>query len=97
MNYIKTENNVFGLQLTDDIQKTAYLMLQQKSPFLAILGGAITVDKLQVLYNLLNTADRVFLMGEFGYLYYCIVNNLNSLGKLPINEKAKEILQMIMK
>jgi len=36
-------------------------------------------------------------MGEFGYLYYCFVNNLNSLGKLPINEKAKEILQMIMK
>jgi len=44
-----------------------------------------------------NTADRVFLMGEFGYLYYCIVNNLNSLGKLPINEKAKEILSMIVK
>ena len=51
-------------------------MTLEKPPFLVIFGGKITYDKLAVLHNLIYKADTIIFLGEFGYYYYLITNNL---------------------
>ncbi|MGI6360199.1 MAG: phosphoglycerate kinase [Acholeplasmatales bacterium] len=84
-----------GFLLEKEIKFIGEAVNKPKRPFIAVLGGAKVSDKISVIDNLLNIADKVIIGGGMAYTFlksqgYEIGNSLVELDKLDL---AKELLQ----
>ncbi|MFA5693046.1 MAG: phosphoglycerate kinase, partial [Acholeplasmataceae bacterium] len=85
---------VAGLLLEKEINFIGGALEDPKRPFVAILGGAKVSDKINVITNLLNVADKVLIGGGMAYTFlkalgYEVGNSLVELDKVSL---AKELL-----
>ena len=86
---------VAGLLLEKEINFIGGALEDPKRPFVAILGGAKVSDKINVITNLLNVADKVLIGGGMAYTFlkalgYEVGNSLVELDKVYL---AKELLE----
>ncbi|NMA04884.1 MAG: phosphoglycerate kinase [Acholeplasmataceae bacterium] len=84
-----------GFLLEKEIKFIGEAVNNPKRPFIAVLGGAKVSDKISVIDNLLNIADKVIIGGGMAYTFlksqgYEIGNSLVELDKLDL---AKELLE----
>ncbi len=84
-----------GFLLEKEIKFIGEAVNNPKRPFIAVLGGAKVSDKISVIDNLLNIADKVIIGGGMAYTFlksqgYDIGNSLVELDKLDL---AKELLE----
>lgn len=62
---------MFGLSLGNEIQVSSYLFtLSNKIPFLVLMGGEVTGEKLLALDTFYEYADDIVLLGKIGLLFY---------------------------
>lgn len=83
-----------GFLLEKEIKFIGEAVNNPKRPFIAVLGGAKVSDKISVIENLLNIADKVIIGGGMAYTFlksqgYEIGNSLVELDKVDL---AKELL-----
>lgn len=67
--YVKGES-VSGFLLEKEINFIGGAVDNPVRPFVAILGGAKVSDKISVIENLLNKADKVMICGAMAYTFY---------------------------
>lgn len=83
-----------GFLLEKEIKFIGEAVNNPKRPFIAVLGGAKVSDKISVIENLLNIADKVIIGGGMAYTFlksqgYEIGNSLVELDKVDL---AKDLL-----
>ena len=84
-----------GFLLEKEIKFIGDAVSNPKRPFIAVLGGAKVSDKISVIDNLLNVADKVIIGGGMAYTFlksqgYDIGTSLVELDKLDL---AKSLLE----
>lgn len=60
---------VAGFLLEKELKVLSGLLLEPRSPYFALLGGAKVSDKLRVIQNLLRFVDRVFIGGAMAFTF----------------------------
>ncbi|HOP01502.1 MAG TPA: phosphoglycerate kinase [Flexilinea sp.] len=87
---------VAGFLLEKEIQYLSGAVENPKRPFVAILGGAKISDKIGVIKNLLNKADKVLIGGGMANTFFKAqgFDMADSLVEDEAVETAKEILNM---
>lgn len=65
---IKT--TVAGFLMEKEIKFVGEAVTKPERPFVAILGGAKVSDKISVIENLLNKADKILICGAMAYTFY---------------------------
>jgi len=65
---IKT--TVAGFLMEKEIKFVGEAVTNPERPFVAILGGAKVSDKISVIENLLNKADKILICGAMAYTFY---------------------------
>ena len=85
---------VAGFLLEKEIQYLSSAIEDPKRPFVAILGGAKISDKIGVIKNLLNKADKVLIGGGMANTFFAAqgYDMADSLVQEEAIETAKEIL-----
>ena len=85
---------VAGFLLEKEIQYLSSAVENPKRPFVAILGGAKISDKIGVIKNLLNKADKVLIGGGMANTFFAAqgYDMADSLVQEEAIETAKEIL-----
>ena len=85
---------VAGFLLEKEIQYLSSAVEDPKRPFVAILGGAKISDKIGVIKNLLNKADKVLIGGGMANTFFAAqgYDMADSLVQEEAIETAKEIL-----
>ena len=85
---------VAGLLLEKEIQYLSSAVEDPKRPFVAILGGAKISDKIGVIKNLLNKADKVLIGGGMANTFFAAqgYDMADSLVQDEAIDTAKEIL-----
>jgi len=68
-----------------------------KRPLLAILGGAKVADKIQLINNLLDKADKIIIGGGMAFTFKKVINNLAIGASLFDEEGAKIVPDLIAK
>jgi len=64
------DDTVAGFLLEKEIKFIGGAVDEPKRPFMAILGGAKVSDKISVIENLLEKADKIFVCGAMAYTFY---------------------------
>lgn len=64
------DNSVSGFLLEKEIKFIGGAVDNPQRPFVAILGGAKVSDKISVIENLLNKADKVMICGAMAYTFF---------------------------
>ncbi len=84
-----------GFLLEKEIKFIGGAVDNPKRPFMAVLGGAKVSDKIEVISNLLNIADKVLIGGGMAYTFlaaqgYNVGTSLLEEDKIPLAKKLLE-------
>lgn len=86
---------VSGFLMQKEIEFLGGAVDQPKSPFVAILGGAKVSDKINVIDNLLNKADKILIGGGMANTF--LKAQGHSIGKSLIEEDNIKIAEELLK
>ena len=91
-----TENKCFGNLLAQEIESIKKVMETGEKPVLAVLGGAKVSTKIDIIKNLINKSDAIFLGGGMANTFLAAQNfNIgSSLCENSLIDTAKEILEL---
>jgi phosphoglycerate kinase len=93
--YFSKECKCFGLLMAAEIDSAEKILKDTKSPFTAIIGGAKVSTKIDIIKNMLNTADNIIIGGGMAYTFFKAMGG--QVGSSLIEEDklnlAKEVLQ----
>lgn len=64
------KETVAGFLMEKEIKFIGEAVENPERPFIAILGGAKVSDKISVIENLINKADKIFICGAMAYTFY---------------------------
>ncbi len=78
------DEKVCGFLMEKELKYLVDTLQNPERPFAAILGGAKVSDKIDVIENLLNKVDKLFIGGAMAYTF------LKSMGKNVGNSKVEE-------
>ncbi|MDR1991460.1 MAG: phosphoglycerate kinase [Mycoplasmataceae bacterium] len=83
-----------GFLIQKEIQNLSKIAYNPSKPVIAILGGAKVSDKLKIINNLLNIADKVLICGGMAYTFLKVqgIDIGNSLLEEEMLTEAKNIL-----
>lgn len=90
------KNSCVGLLIEKELTMLNKITINPQHPFIAVLGGAKVSDKIDVIKQLLTTADKVLVGGGMAYTFmkalgYKVGNSLLEKDKIEI---AKEIITL---
>lgn len=93
--YFAAGKKMFGLLMEGEVSSAEKVLHQAEQPFTAIIGGAKVSDKILIIENLLNRANRIIIGGGMAYTFFKAQGGIigNSLCEDDRLETAKEILQ----
>ncbi|MDR3002132.1 MAG: phosphoglycerate kinase [Fibromonadaceae bacterium] len=86
-----------GYLMKKELDAFAAVLDNPKRPVLAILGGAKVADKIQLINNLLDKADKIIIGGGMAFTFKKVVNNLAIGASLFDAEGAKIVPELIEK
>jgi phosphoglycerate kinase len=86
-----------GYLMKKELDAFSAVLDNPKRPFLAILGGAKVADKIQLINNLLDKADKIIIGGGMAFTFKKVINNLAIGGSLFDEEGAKIVPDLIEK
>lgn len=92
--FFASGKKMFGLLMEGEVSSAEKVLHQAEKPFTAIIGGAKVSDKILIIENLLNRADRIIIGGGMAYTFFKAQGGIigNSLCEDDRLETAKEIL-----
>jgi phosphoglycerate kinase len=86
-----------GYLMKKELDAFSAVLESPKRPLLAILGGAKVADKIQLINNLLDKADKIIIGGGMAFTFKKVVNNLAIGASLFDEEGAKIVPELIEK
>ncbi|MCL2206849.1 MAG: phosphoglycerate kinase [Fibromonadales bacterium] len=91
------EKRASGYLMKKELDAFAAVLDNPKRPVLAILGGAKVADKIQLINNLLDKADKIIIGGGMAFTFKKVINNLAIGASLYDDEGAKIVPSLIEK
>ncbi|MEA2041462.1 MAG: phosphoglycerate kinase [Bacteroidota bacterium] len=90
------ENKMFGFVIENELENLQKVLSSPQKPFTAILGGAKVSSKITVIEKLLDTVDRLIIVGGMTYTFIKAQggNIGNSLYEEDYLETAKKVLEV---
>ena len=67
----------FGTDISENLAVVSHIFTIQKSPFLAIIGGDLTSDKLYAIDTMLNFCEEIWLTGTLAIQFLIVQGNQN--------------------
>lgn len=86
-----------GYLMKKELDAFSAVLENPKRPLLAILGGAKVADKIQLINNLLDKADKIIIGGGMAFTFKKVMNNLSIGSSLFDAEGAKIVPEIIEK
>jgi len=86
-----------GYLMKKELDAFSAVLDNPKRPLLAILGGAKVADKIQLINNLLDKADKIIIGGGMAFTFKKVINNLAIGASLFDEEGAKIVPDLIEK
>ena len=86
-----------GYLMKKELDAFSAVLDNPKRPLLAILGGAKVADKIQLINNLLDKADKIIIGGGMAFTFKKVINNLAIGASLYDDEGAKIVPELIAK
>ena len=86
-----------GYLMKKELDAFSAVLDNPKRPLLAILGGAKVADKIQLINNLLDKADKIIIGGGMAFTFKKVINNLAIGASLYDEEGAKIVPDLIEK
>ncbi|GHV12040.1 hypothetical protein AGMMS49938_03820 [Fibrobacterales bacterium] len=86
-----------GYLMKKELDAFTAVLDNPKRPLLAILGGAKVADKIQLINNLLDKADKIIIGGGMAFTFKKVINNLAIGASLFDEEGAKIVPELIEK
>lgn len=91
------EHRAAGLLLKKELDYFGSALESPRRPFLCILGGAKVTDKIQLIDNLLETADAMIIGGGMAFTFLKVLHNMNIGSSLFDSEGAKIVTDIVAK
>jgi phosphoglycerate kinase len=92
--YFDKNSKCFGLLMAAEIDSAEKILKETESPFTAIIGGAKVSTKIDIIKNMLDTADNIIIGGGMAYTFFKAMGG--NVGSSLIEEDklnlAKEVL-----
>jgi phosphoglycerate kinase len=85
-----------GYLLKKELDYFAKAIESPAHPFLAILGGAKVADKIQLVENLIQKVDHLWIGGGMGFTFKKMVDNMK-IGSSIFDEEGSKLIEKIMK
>jgi len=86
-----------GYLMKKELDAFSAVLDNPKRPLLAILGGAKVADKIQLINNLLDKADKIIIGGGMAFTFKKVINKLAIGASLFDEEGAKIVPELIEK
>jgi phosphoglycerate kinase len=86
-----------GYLMKKELDAFSAVLDNPKRPLLAILGGAKVADKIQLINNLLDKADKIIIGGGMAFTFKKVINNLAIGASLFDEDGAKIVPELIEK
>jgi phosphoglycerate kinase len=86
-----------GYLMKKELDAFSAVLDNPKRPLLAILGGAKVADKIQLINNLLDKADKIIIGGGMAFTFKKVINNLAIGASLYDEDGAKIVPELIEK
>ena len=86
-----------GYLMKKELDAFGAVLDNPKRPLLAILGGAKVADKIQLINNLLDKADKIIIGGGMAFTFKKVINNLAIGASLYDEEGAKIVPELLEK
>lgn len=83
-----------GLLIQKEVESLGVLLQSPPRPFVAIMGGAKVADKIPILENLINRADRILIGGGMAYTFFKAQGG--EIGKSLLDEASLGFVQGLM-
>jgi phosphoglycerate kinase len=84
-----------GYLMKKELDAFGAVLDNPKRPLLAILGGAKVADKIQLINNLLDKADKIIIGGGMAFTFKKVVNNL-AIGASLFDEEGSKIVPELL-
>ena len=84
-----------GFLMKKELDAFAHVLDHPKRPLLAILGGAKVADKIQLIENLLETADEIIIGGGMAYTFLKVLNGME-IGTSLFDPKGADVVGKVM-
>ena len=68
--YFDSDARFFGFLMDKEVQNARRVIEGSQKPFTAIIGGAKVSDKIEIIENLLNSADNIIIGGGMAYTFF---------------------------
>ncbi len=95
-NYFNSDARFFGFLMDKEVQNARRVIEGSQKPFTAIIGGAKVSDKIEIIENLINSADNIIIGGGMAYTFFKAQGG--NIGSSLVEEEkldlANEIIQM---
>lgn len=87
--------NAVGFLVEKEIEKIGGVLKNPEKPLIAILGGAKVSDKINVIENLLNIADKIIIGGGMAFTF--VAAQGYEVGKSILEEDKMDLAKELMK
>ena len=87
--------NAVGFLVEKEIKKIGGVLENPENPFIAILGGAKVSDKIKVIDNLLNIADKIIIGGGMAFTFLAAQGY--EVGKSILEKEKIDLAKSLMK
>jgi phosphoglycerate kinase len=68
--YFNSDARFFGFLMDKEVQNARRVIEGSQKPFTAIIGGAKVSDKIEIIENLLSSADNIIIGGGMAYTFF---------------------------
>lgn len=69
-----------------------HIILSEKTPFLSIIGGSMSYEKLIAINSLTNYCNEIWVVGEIGIYFIMYSSNFSTLLGYTLSNTLKEAI-----
>lgn len=97
MTGVELPQRAAGFLMNKELKAFDAVLNNPPRPFLAILGGAKVADKIQLINNLLDKADKIIIGGGMAFTFKKVIDNIEIGSSLFDEEGAKLVPELVAK